>query len=684
MKCFFCFPIVLIAALLSVAGITSSCSAEERIFHGAFTWTQQVLVLPTAKPGKYELPVNIKLQVCNEDGCFAGNYPPLTFPVEIVGDPIKPSDSISKEVEDAKVRLSTMDLKPVDVNNPSTKVLKKIINLRLVVGGLDPFGPEYRSEASPILKVQPGQVLLVTIAGTPEPGYHTYSMTDKEKIGTIAIRIGDGATFLGFGPISESPEPEIKREARADFATADDANPSERGLIPFLFAAFVGAFLMLLTPCVFPMIPITVNYFLKQSEKEHHRPMGVALTYSGTIVVVLSLAMLLLGKVIIDMANNAWFNLFLGAVMVFFALSLFGMYEIELPSAFARFTSAREGQGGYLGAMFMALTFTITSFTCTGPFLGIMLGTIGGVRPPVLHLILGSIVYSITFAAPFFFLALFPGLLKKLPKSGSWMNTVKVTMGFLELAFALKFFANTDLAWSPGNGRFFNFDTVLVAWIVLSVSLSLYLFGMFRLPHDEPVEHVGVVRMLVGSLVLGLGLYMTPALFGGKLKGVVGENILAFLPPSLNHKDWHLDYLEAWTEAKKDKKLIFIDFTGVNCTNCRGNEENVFPKPEVENALKKYVRVQLYTDTVPNPELSASEAGLQADRNSAWRDALADPSNPNYVIFQPDYDQPFDGDMIKGRVLGRRKGTIRDRRDFVTFLRSPFQPASPKALVALK
>src|SRR5262249_509181 len=217
-----------------------------------------------------------------------------------------------------------------------------------------------------------------------------------------------------------------------------------------------GAFLMLLTPCVFPMIPITVNFFLKQSEKEHHRPLAVASVYSGTIIVLLTLVMLVLGTVVIKLANDPWFNLALGGVLIYVALSLFGMYEIELPAGLARFTSAREGQGGFAGAVFMAMTFTITSFTCTGPFLGALLAPVAGLQPPKLHLVLAALVYSATFAAPFFLLALFPAMLRKLPKSGGWLNAIKVTMGFLEIGAALKFLSNTDMAWSPGDPRLFN------------------------------------------------------------------------------------------------------------------------------------------------------------------------------------------------------------------------------------
>jgi thiol:disulfide interchange protein len=455
-------------------------------------------------------------------------------------------------------------------------------------------------------------------------------------------------------------------------------------LLGLLGAAFGGAFLMLLTPCVFPMIPITVNFFLKQSEKEHHRPLAVASVYSGTIIILLTLVMLALGKVVIDLANDALFNLALGAVLIVFALSLFGMYEIELPSALARFTSAREGQGGFVGAIFMALTFTITSFTCTGPFLGAMLAPVAGIQPPMLHLILAALVYSTTFAAPFFVLALFPSMLKKLPKSGGWLNSIKVTMGFLELGAALKFLANTDLAWFPGNPRLFNYDTVLSAWIALSLACGLYLFGFFRLPHDDKIEHIGAMRIVFGTIFLGLALYMLPALYGEKPRGIVGENLIAFLPPDLRESRadrggngngtaelaWHLDYIDGWQQAKRENKLIFIDFTGITCTNCRDNEQNVFPKRSVQELLKDYVRVRLYTDSVPNPRLSAAAASEQAARNAQWKDDIANPTNPTYVVFDPDRNEPFTKEgLLNGKVVDKRNGKIWDLDDFVAFLK---------------
>ena len=448
---------------------------------------------------------------------------------------------------------------------------------------------------------------------------------------------------------------------------------------------------MLLTPCVFPMIPITVNFFLKQSEKDHHNPLAMASVYSGTIIVLLTFIMLVLGKVVIDLANNEWFNLALGLVLVIFALSLFGMYEIELPHFLARYTSAHEGKGGLVGAMFMAMTFTITSFTCTGPFLGLMLGSVAGIQPPRFNLALGALVYSTTFAAPFFVLALFPSMLKKLPRSGSWLNSVKVTMGFLELGAALKFLSNADFAFFPGNPQLFNYDTVLAAWIALSISCSLYLLGLFRLPNDDRVENVGVVRMLISVGFLALAVYLAPAMFGLHPAGVIGDNVVAFLPIRTNHdndgarlpggpeggntpahKDWYFDYEDAWKDAVKNDKLIFIDFTGTNCSNCRYNEKSVFPLPQVNGEMKKFVKVSLYTDTVPNQKLTRAESKEQGLRNQAWQDALAhgNATLPYYIVLRPDRDAALDKGIPKGTILGNYKGPIMDVAGFVAVLKN--------------
>jgi thiol:disulfide interchange protein len=518
--------------------------------------------------------------------------------------------------------------------------------------------------------------------GCVGPGYYPVLETKVDVDGPAApVSEALQRRLEGKGP----PIREITPPQNLGVAKQSDT-AAQAGLWGLLASACVGAFLMLLTPCVFPMIPITVNFFLKQSEKEHHNPLLMASVYAGTIIILLALVMIVLGKVVITWANDPWFNLLLGGVLFFFALSLFGMYEIELPSGLARFTSAREGQGGYLGTVFMALTFTITSFTCTGPFLGALLGGVAGIQPPPGHLILAALVYSATFAAPFFLLALFPSMLRKLPKSGGWLNAVKVTMGFLEIGAALKFLANTDLAWNPGNPRIFSYDAVLCAWIALSFACGLYLIGAFRLPHDDPAEHIGVVRMMFATIFFGLAVYMTPALRRESPQGIIGEGLVAFLPPSFDGPPgkgngsqseprlaWHLNYQTAWEEAKRDNKLIFIDFTGQNCTNCRANEKNVFVKAPVRDLLSKYVLVQLYTDFVPDSNLSPGQARLQAERNSALRDAVGSAALPYYVIFAPHGNSPFENGNLNGQVLGRRDGLIRDVQDFARFLQEPQQ-----------
>src|SRR5262249_51450585 len=244
----------------------------------------------------------------------------------------------------------------------------------------------------------------------------------------------------------ESLEPLVPKFKQAKNPAA--VNPADGGLLAFILAGVFWGAVSLVTPCVFPMIPITVSFFLKQSEKEHHKPVTMALVYCGTIVIVLTIAAVALLNFFSLLSINPWMNYGLGLLFIFFALSLFGMYDIELPSGLARFTSQREGKGGLVGTVFMALTFTIISFACVAPFLGGFGGTAASVQGPLWHSILGGLAFSATFAAPFFLLALFPTLLKKMPKSGGWLNAVKVVMGFLELAAALKFLRAAEVVQS--------------------------------------------------------------------------------------------------------------------------------------------------------------------------------------------------------------------------------------------
>jgi thiol:disulfide interchange protein DsbD len=577
-----------------------------------FTWVLDVLILPEATPGDKELPITIKLQACNDKTCLNGTIT-VKASVRVLDGPAVPL------TPDLQKRLDA-----------------PLYEIKEVFAPAPPPGVKSPLTGNPPDREQP-----------------------KERGGPDKAENKDAA----------APTP------------ADGKINADSGFFHIIALAGGAAFLMLLTPCVFPMIPITVSFFLKQAENKHLNPVLLATVYALTITVLLSAAVLVLGSLVISLANDPWLNLAMGLLLMFFALSLFGMYEIELPHFLSQFTSAREGQGGYLGVFFMALTFTITSFTCTGPFLGPLLASATTFTQT--QLVVAAVAYSGTFAAPFFVLALFPSLLKALPKSGGWLNAIKVVMGFVEVALALKFFSIMDNALFPGDPRLFNYDTVLCAWIVLSAACGLYLLGVFRLPHDTPIDHVGVPRLLFATFFLGLAVYMAPALWRNRLLGTVGENIVAFLPPDSRPEGvaeggggkpaeglaWTRDYQKAWERAKAEGKLLFIDFTGVNCANCRFNEKNVFTRTDVRQELKSFVLVQLYQDYVPNLPRDQSEA--EGKRNLAWQDkTFGDISLPLYIVLDPSgTSKPVTDDgKLAGVEKGRDSGAIYNVSAFVNIL----------------
>lgn len=394
---------------------------------------------------------------------------------------------------------------------------------------------------------------------------------------------GDKAAAPPPAPADDkSPPKAAVSPSPAPTATPPAPKKDDQGLLAFVLSGILWGAISLLTPCVFPMIPITVSFFLKQSEKEHHRPLGMALVYSLTIVTVLTLgAVLLLG--FFQAASQHWLtNLVLGGLFVFFALSLFGMYDISLPSGLANYTSSQQGRGGLVGTVFMALTFSIISFSCVAPFLGgfaALVPSFGNVTEMIKgghlsqlvqvfgKLLLGALAFAVTFASPFFVLALFPSLLRKLPKSGSWMTTVKVVMGFLELAAAVKFFRASELL-GFGQAQLLSYDLALGLYVALSLLCGLYLLGLFRLPHDEPPEHLGVPRMVVAGLFLALALYLAPGLLkvNADQRQRPGGSVFAWLDSFLlpDKTDKHLGNLaEALQESKDKRKLVFVNFTGV-------------------------------------------------------------------------------------------------------------------------
>ena len=432
----------------------------------------------------------------------------------------------------------------------------------------------------------------------------------------------------------------------------------EKGLFSFVFLAITMGFLALLTPCVFPMIPITVSFFTHQGEKGEGKPIKNAIIYTLGIIATFSilgfiLALTLGASGANQLAANPWVNIFIGALFIYFALSLFGMYEIQLPQKFSQFTLQQEGRGGVAGTLFMAVTFTLTSFTCTVQFVGLLL--VAASQGLWFWPLLGMVVFSAAFATPFFFLALFPQYLAKMPKSGGWLNSVKVVMGFLEMAAAFKFLSNTDLVWGWG---FFSHNTVLAVWAVLMLMAGIYLLGKIQLPHDSPISSISVPRLMLSTTFLTFGLYLTSGLFGQRIHGL----IYSYLPPIVEGDygsvrtngismaeefNWYRDLDEGLAAAKATGKPVFVDFTGYTCTNCRWMEANVFTKSEVKHRFGEMILVQLYTDGGPNHK----------EKQQYEIDRFGTAALPFYVILSPD-----------DKVIATFPGMSRNLDNFLDFL----------------
>ncbi|MBX3119244.1 MAG: thioredoxin family protein [Fimbriimonadaceae bacterium] len=388
-------------------------------------------------------------------------------------------------------------------------------------------------------------------------------------------------------------------------------------------------FLALLTPCVFPMIPVTISYFSKNAEGSFSATVKTALIYCLGIIAsftVLGLAVTIaLGPAgTQELARNPWVNAGLALLFIVLAISLFGVFELVLPSGLVTRVSNMNSKGGaILGPFLMGLTFAITSFTCTVPVVGALLaGAASGDR---LYPAVGMIGFSLALSIPFFMLAVFPQFLKKLPKSGSWMVTVKAFMGFLELAAALKFISNIDLVY---QWQILTRPVFLSIWAALFLIAGLYLWGWLLLPKDTSSK-IGSVRRIFGVATVGLGIWCIAALNGASLGVVTG-----LLPPSdygrysAKHEgpEWITnDFAKAVADSKASGKPILIDFTGWTCTNCRDMEDRVFPLADVEKEFEKYTLVRIYVDQKGREE----ELGGLQDR------LAGEPTLPNYLILKP-------------------------------------------------
>jgi thiol:disulfide interchange protein len=600
-----------------------------------FTWTQDILVNPKAKIGPTALSFRIHVQACDDNSCLWGDHD-LQIPV-VIREPLPP-----------EVVKTTGLLASLATDNP-------LLGLVLFYGAPVPQLTLPVTEVSPERLTQPDAreiEIPKELANQDKP--------DKKE--------------------------DKKRNAVPGKTTPSVAIPgSDDGMLAFLLTAVGFGAISLLTPCVFPMIPITVSFFLKESEqkKAPSKPSAgsgfsktqgeqkkqsallLALVYSGTIVTVLTVCGMLLIPIVAPFSAYWLTNAVLGTLFLVFALSLFGMFEIVLPTWMVDLTSSREGKGGVVGTIFMALTFTMISFTCVAPFYGgfIALASSASSLSAWFKLFLGAFVYSLTFASPFFFLALFPTLLRSMPKSGAWMNTLKVVMGFLELAAALKFFRSAEL-YIFGGSVFFTYDLVLSLYVVLSVLCGLYLLNFYHLPHDHgKPENLGVMQLMFAIGFITLGLYLAPALFVKdpetlSRRGNLFAWVDAFLLPERQGLNWIGNLDAGLKKAREEKRRVFVDFTGITCTNCKFNENNVFVRPEIKDLLSKYVLVQLYTDSVP-PEYQPTTT---ATENQALQESRFETLQlPYYAIVEP---TPDGFKVVKGYVEGK----INNVNQFADFL----------------
>lgn len=401
-----------------------------------------------------------------------------------------------------------------------------------------------------------------------------------------------------------APETQVTTEEQTTTYTANAIEDitDESSLWLIFWSCFLAGFVALVTPCVWPIIPMTVSFFLKRTQSRA-KAISDAVTYGISIIIIY----VALGIIVTlwkgasglnDLSTNAVVNIFFALMLIVFGISFLGAFEITLPSSWSSAVDNKASQSrGFGGIFLMAFTLALVSFSCTGPIIGfllVQLGTGSSISGPIV----GMLGFALALALPFTIFALFPAWLQKMPRSGSWMMTVKVVLGFIELAFALKFISVADLAYGAG---ILPRETFIVIWAALALALGLYLWGIIRLSHDGPAEGIGTFRLLLGMASIAFFLYLIPGLWGAPLKA-----ISAFAPP-MHTQDFVLgkqmphakytSYEEGVQEAKRTGKPILIDFTGHGCVNCRQMEQAVWTDPRVaEKLMNDYVLISLYVD----------------------------------------------------------------------------------------
>ena len=476
-------------------------------------------------------------------------------------------------------------------------------------------------------------------------------------------------------------------------ASIDFANPqTDCGMVQeknsenfwtYLLLGFFGGLIALLTPCVFPMIPLTVSFFTKGA-KDKAKGKRDAFIYGFFILLIFVLLSVpfhiidgIAGNIFNQISTSVWLNITFFLIFLFFAGSFFGYYDITLPSAIANKSSKAEDAGGIIGIFFMALTLVIVSFSCTGPILGSLLGSsLTGSADIPMMLTFALAGFGFSWAIVFGLLALFPQALQSLPKSGGWMNTVKVVLGFIELGLALKFLSKADLV---SKTFFLKRELFIVIWILISIGLVLYLFGKIRFPHDDKNAKISTTRKIIGVFGIGFIIYLIQGLFPGDRPKL--QYLSGILPPinvSYLHKEGdgilgmhpEHDYFKAVEVAKRENKPMLVDFTGYGCENCRKMEEFVWSEPDILPILQnEVILVSLYVDdkeALPEDEQTSVDMGngqkkkvkTIGDKWSLFQQInFNNNSQPHYVLISPD-----------GKVINTPISGYMPKEDFKAFL----------------
>ena len=440
------------------------------------------------------------------------------------------------------------------------------------------------------------------VAETLKAGGLDSSMVKAGVVDSVAIADSAAAPQLDNAEVQKLWTPVIKELAKFD-------KPVSNSLLYIFLAGLVGGFLALFTPCVWPIIPMTVSFFLKRN-KNRKKAIREAITYGVSIVVIyvalgLIVSLLFGASALNALSTNAIFNILFCLLLVVFAASFFGAFEITLPSSWSNKIDQKSDEtSGVLSIFLMAFTLSLVSFSCTGPIIGFLLVAVaseGSIVAPTI----GMLGFAVALAIPFALFAMFPTLLKSAPKSGGWMNVLKVVLGFIELAFALKFLSVADLAY---GWHILDRETFLALWIAIFSLLGLYLLGIFNFPHDDENRRTNVPQFFLALGSLAFAFYMIPGLWGAPLKAVS-----AFAPP-MNTQDFNLyknevhprfkDFEAGMAAARLEGKPVMIDFTGFGCVNCRKMEAAVWTDAKVADMLNnKYVLISLYVDDkTPLPE----------------------------------------------------------------------------------